>query len=142
MNFIPLPSSKPRSSTGSGCAAKDGFTWISTPVSSFTTVPIRFFAEGFEYRVFGVFPTTRHLIGVDSGGDAAQTIFLLGTDVQGRDLWSRLMYGTRISLTIGLLGVAVSLVLGMTRGQFYSVFLALAGAAVVWWSRRDAARAA
>ena len=39
---------------------------------------------------------------------ANQTLFLLGTDVQGRDLWSRLMYGTRISLTIGLLGVALS----------------------------------
>ena len=50
-------------------------------------------------------PTTRHLIGVDGGRDAATTIFLLGTDVQGRDLWSRLMYGTRISLTIGLVGV-------------------------------------
>jgi peptide/nickel transport system permease protein len=41
---------------------------------------------------------------------------LLGTDVQGRDLWSRLMYGTRISLTIGLLGVTMSLVLGVLLG--------------------------
>ena len=77
-------------------------------------VPIRFFAEGFEYRVLGLIPTTRHLIGVD--GDATKTIFLLGTDVQGRDLWSRLMYGTRISLTIGLLGVTASLVLGVVLG--------------------------
>ena len=61
-------------------------------------------------------PTTRHLIGVDGGGDAAQTIFLLGTDLQGRDLWSRLMYGTRISLTIGLVGVTMSLVLGVVLG--------------------------
>jgi peptide/nickel transport system permease protein len=79
-------------------------------------VPIRFFAEGFEYRLFGLFPTTRHLIGVDGGLDAARTIFLLGTDVQGRDLWSRLVYGTRISLTIGLVGVAMSLVLGVILG--------------------------
>jgi peptide/nickel transport system permease protein len=79
-------------------------------------IPIRFFAEGFEYRVLGLIPTTRHLIGVDPGRDAAGTIFLLGTDVQGRDLWSRLMYGTRISLTIGLLGVTVSLVLGVVLG--------------------------
>ena len=56
-------------------------------------VPIRFFAEGFEYRFLGVIPTSRHLVGVDSGIDASKTIFLLGTDVQGRDLWSRLMYG-------------------------------------------------
>jgi len=79
-------------------------------------VPIRFFAEGFEYRFLGLIPATRHLIGVDGGLDASQTIFLLGTDVQGRDLWSRLMYGTRISLTIGLLGVTASLVLGVVLG--------------------------
>jgi peptide/nickel transport system permease protein len=79
-------------------------------------IPIRFFAEGFEYRVFGLIPTTRHLIGVEGGLEAGQTVFLLGTDVQGRDLWSRLMYGTRISLTIGLFGVTVSLVLGVVLG--------------------------
>jgi peptide/nickel transport system permease protein len=77
-------------------------------------VPLRFFAPGFEYTFLGVIPSNRHLIGVD--GDASQTIFLLGTDVQGRDLWSRLIYGTRISLTIGLLGVALSLVLGVILG--------------------------
>jgi peptide/nickel transport system permease protein len=79
-------------------------------------VPVRFFAEGFEYRFLGLFPTNRHLIGVDGDRDANKTIFLLGTDVQGRDLWSRLMYGTRISLTIGLIGVAMSLVLGVILG--------------------------
>jgi len=89
-------------------------------------VPIRFFAEGFEYRFLGLFPTNRHLIGVDGDRDANKTIFLLGTDVQGRDLWSRLMYGTRISLTIGLVGVAMSLVLGVILGGlsgFYGGFI-------------------
>jgi peptide/nickel transport system permease protein len=88
-------------------------------------IPIRFFAEGFEYRFLGVIPTTRHLIGVDGGLDATKTIFLLGTDVQGRDLWSRLVYGTRVSLTIGLFGVTVSLVLGVVLGGlsgFYGGF--------------------
>jgi peptide/nickel transport system permease protein len=79
-------------------------------------IPLRFLAEGFEYRFLGLIPTTRHLIGVDPEFDASRTIFLLGTDVQGRDLWSRLMYGTRISLTIGLLGVTASLVLGVVLG--------------------------
>jgi peptide/nickel transport system permease protein len=79
-------------------------------------IPIRFFARGFEYYFLGVIPANRHLIGVDEGLDAAQTIFVLGTDVQGRDLWSRLMYATRISLTIGLLGVTMSLVLGVVLG--------------------------
>jgi len=77
---------------------------------------LRFFAEGFEYRFLGVFPSRRHLIGVEAGEDAGRSLFLLGTDVQGRDLWSRLMYGTRISLTIGLLGVTVSLALGVILG--------------------------
>ena len=53
-----------------------------------------------------------------AGADATQAVFLLGTDVQGRDLWSRLMYGTRISLTIGLFGVTVSLILGVVLGGF------------------------
>jgi peptide/nickel transport system permease protein len=79
-------------------------------------IQIRFFAQGFEYRFLGLIPTTRHLIGVDGDRDAARTIFLLGTDVQGRDLWSRLMFGTRISLTIGLVGVTISLVLGVVLG--------------------------
>jgi peptide/nickel transport system permease protein len=83
-------------------------------------IPLRFFAEGFEYRLFGLIPTTRHLIGVD--GDASTTIFLLGTDVQGRDLWSRLVYGTRISLTIGLLGVTASLVLGVVLGGISGIY--------------------
>ena len=81
-------------------------------------IPVRFFAQGFEYRFLGLIPMSRHLIGVDPGRDAVGTIFLLGTDVQGRDLWSRLMYGTRISLTIGLLGVTMSLVLGVVLGGF------------------------
>jgi peptide/nickel transport system permease protein len=79
-------------------------------------IPVRFFAQGFEYRFLGVIPMSRHLIGVDPGRDASTTIFLLGTDVQGRDLWSRLVYGTRVSLTIGLLGVTLSLVLGVVLG--------------------------
>jgi peptide/nickel transport system permease protein len=89
-------------------------------------IPVRFFAQGFEYRFLGFIPTTRHLIGVDGDRDAAKTIFLLGTDVQGRDLWSRLVYGTRISLTIGLIGVSMSLVLGVLLGGlsgFYGGFV-------------------
>jgi len=79
-------------------------------------IPIRFFARGFEYKFLGLIPTNRHLIGVDEGLEAAKTIFLLGTDVQGRDVWSRLMYATRISMTIGLVGVTLSLFLGVLLG--------------------------
>ena len=84
-------------------------------------VPVRFFAQGFEYRLFGVVPTTRHLIGVD-GARPEDTLFLLGTDEQGRDLWSRLMYGTRTSLTIGLVGVAFSLILGVMLGGISGLY--------------------
>jgi peptide/nickel transport system permease protein len=73
------------------------------------------FGEGFEYRLLGLFPTNRHLIGV-RGAEAGDVLFLLGTDVQGRDMWSRLIYATRISLTIGLIGVAISLLLGIIFG--------------------------
>jgi peptide/nickel transport system permease protein len=78
-------------------------------------IPVRFFARGFEYHVLGFLPADRHLLGVD-GGRAEETLFLLGTDEQGRDLWSRLVYATRISLTIGLAGVTLSLVLGVLLG--------------------------
>lgn len=78
-------------------------------------IPVRFFARGFEYRFLGLFAADRHVIGLD-GARAEEGLFVLGTDEQGRDLWSRLMYGTRTSLTIGLLGVAMSLVLGVVLG--------------------------
>ena len=78
-------------------------------------VPLTFFAQGFEYKLLGVFPVNRHLLGVE-GTPVEQTLFLLGTDLEGRDLWSRLMYATRISLTIGLASVALSLVLGVLLG--------------------------
>jgi peptide/nickel transport system permease protein len=79
-------------------------------------IPVHFFAQGFPYKFLGLFPTNRHLVGVGPDREAAQTLFLLGTDVQGRDLWSRLMYGTRISVSIGLVGVALSLFLGILLG--------------------------
>ena len=85
-------------------------------------VPIQFFAPGFEYKLFGFIPTNRHLIGPADGSPAEQSIFLLGTDIQGRDMWSRLMYATRISLVIGLIGVSVSLVLGVVLGGLSGFF--------------------
>jgi peptide/nickel transport system permease protein len=89
-------------------------------------IPVRFFAQGFEYRFLGLIPTTLHLLGVDPPYRAEQTIFLLGTDVQGRDLWSRLMYATRISMTIGLVGVLLSLFLGVLLGGISGLYGGLA----------------
>src|SRR5581483_3975623 len=78
-------------------------------------VPIQFFAHGFKYKLFGLIPTDVHLIGV-SGVPAEDAIYLIGTDVQGRDIFSRLMFGTRTSLSIGLVGVTFSLLLGIALG--------------------------
>jgi len=78
-------------------------------------IPVTLFGQGFEYKLLGIFPTNRHLIGVQ-GANAEESLFLLGTDLEGRDMWSRLMYGTRISLTIGLVSVALSLFLGVLLG--------------------------
>ena len=84
-------------------------------------IPVRLFTRGFEYRLLGLVPTTRHLIGVE-GARPEDTLFLLGTDEQGRDLWSRLMYGTQTSLTIGLVGVTFSLVLGVMLGGISGLY--------------------
>ena len=82
---------------------------------------LRLFAPGFPYRLFGLIPAHRHLLGV-ADGRVEESLFLLGTDEQGRDVWSRLMYATRTSLTIGLAGVALSLVLGVLLGGISGYF--------------------
>ena len=81
-----------------------------------TQVPVRLFAKGYKYKILGVLPSDRHLFGVNPPLKAEEAIYLLGTDVQGRDVWSRLMLATRISMTIGLLSVSLSLFLGVLLG--------------------------
>lgn len=78
-------------------------------------IELELFADGFEYNLFGFIPTNKHLIGAKDR-EVGESMFLLGTDVQGRDMWSRLMYGTRISLTIGLVAVVLSIALGVIMG--------------------------
>ncbi len=79
-------------------------------------IPLRLFARGYTYNFLGLFETDVHLIGVGDGAVAEDSIFLLGTDQLGRDLFSRLVVATRTSLTIGLAGVALSLILGIIMG--------------------------
>ena len=88
--------------------------------------PIRWFVRAEEYRFWGLFKTRLHLFGVDEGG----YLFLLGTDTLGRDVFSRIMYGTRISLSIGLIGVALSFILGLTIGGVSGYFGGFADAVV------------
>jgi len=85
-------------------------------------IPVHFFARGFPYKLLGVIPMDWHILGVGAGHDVSQTLFILGTDVQGRDLWSRLLYATRISVSIGLVGVALSLFLGVLLGGLSGLY--------------------
>jgi peptide/nickel transport system permease protein len=73
---------------------------------------LRFFCRGDPYRFWGKIPGDWHLVCPAENG----TFFLMGTDRLGRDLFSRILYGARVSLTVGLLGIAVSFVLGIILG--------------------------
>ena len=80
--------------------------------------PIRFFVRGDEYDFIGLFRTDLHLFGVDEPG----TVFLFGTDQLGRDVFSRIMYGARISLSVGFLGVVLSFIFGCLLGGVSGLF--------------------
>lgn len=80
--------------------------------------PLRFFVRGERYRLWGIFPSDVHLLGTTAG----ETFFLLGADRLGRDIFSRIIHGSRISLTIGLLGVLISFVLGLLIGVISGYF--------------------
>jgi len=75
--------------------------------------PIGFFVRGAPYKLLGFIPTDRHLLGPVNQGDP---MYLLGADRLGRDVLSRTIHGTRISMSIGLVGVVLSLVLGILLG--------------------------
>lgn len=76
-------------------------------------IPVGFFVKGEEYKFLGLFTASRRLLGPKEVG---QSMYLLGADRLGRDMLSRLIFGTRISMSIGLVGVAISLVLGILLG--------------------------
>jgi len=73
--------------------------------------PLYFFASGPTYKLWNLWEANLHLFGVREG-----TVFLFGTDSLGRDLFSRILYASRISLSVGLVGVFFSFVLGLTIG--------------------------
>ncbi len=78
---------------------------------------LKFFVHGHKYKVLGIIPCDLHLFGTEPDPNGNQyPVFLIGADNLGRDLFSRIVYGSRISLTIGFIASAVSLVLAIIFG--------------------------
>ena len=80
--------------------------------------PIYFFVKGRPYKLFGLIEADRHLYGVEEPG----TIFLLGTDRNGRDMVSRIIFGGRVSMTVGLIGVSLTIIFGSVLGTISGYF--------------------
>jgi peptide/nickel transport system permease protein len=91
--------------------------WLADPTQR---VPLRVFARGYTYSVLGLFRTNVHMLG--TGEASQQQAYLLGTDRLGRDQWSRLMLGTRTSMTVGLIAVTLSVILGALLGGISGYF--------------------
>jgi len=75
--------------------------------------PIYLFVRGEAYKLWGIFPSDLHLFGIK---DPERMLYLFGSDRMGRDILSRVLYGARVSLSVGLVGVALSLILGVVIG--------------------------
>lgn len=87
---------------------------------------IRFFAKGDPYKLWGFIPSNIHFVGIRTDGtqdaELPATMFLLGSDRMGRDLLSRIIYGSRVSLSVGLIGIAISFVIGLVMGGLSGYF--------------------
>ncbi|MFP4015387.1 MAG: ABC transporter permease [Halanaerobiales bacterium] len=84
--------------------------------------PIKLFHRGPEYKFWGLFKTNIHLVGVDEPAH----LFLMGTDNFGRDIFSRILFGGRISMFIGILGILITTIFGVTIGSisgYYGGFI-------------------
>ncbi len=80
----------------------------------FKRYPIRFFVRGWEYKWLGFIPGDIHLFGVE----APAQLFLFGADSFGRDVFSRILFGSRISLSVGLIGILITFTIGLFLGGF------------------------
>jgi peptide/nickel transport system permease protein len=82
-------------------------------------ITISLFGQGYEYKVFGLIPASRHLLVSD---DPNEPFYLFGADRLGRCVWSRMMQGAQISLSLGLVGVFLSLLIGIVLGGISGYF--------------------
>ena len=81
-------------------------------------MPLQFFCKKSEYNIAGLIPTERHLFCAPEGA----TVFIFGSDRLGRDVFSRISYGAQLSLTVGLIGITVSFILGIGFGAIAGYF--------------------
>lgn len=79
---------------------------------------IKPFIKAEKHKILGIIPTSRHLFGVNKGGE----IHLLGTDINGRDVFSRLLFGGRISMTVGFLALFIVFPIGLLYGGISGYF--------------------
>jgi peptide/nickel transport system permease protein len=96
--------------------------------------PIRFFTRGQPYKLWGLIPMERHLFSTGSGVYDSYPAFLMGADNLGRDLFSRIIYGSRISLTIGFIATFISLSLAILFGGLSGYFGGLTDWAIMRFS--------
>ena len=98
---------------------RDPETLAVTYVKSGEKIYLRLFGKGPEYKFWGLWKTNIKLFATEK---PREKFFLFGADRMGRDMFSRVLYGTRISMSIGLVGVVISLVLGVTLGGMSGYF--------------------
>jgi peptide/nickel transport system permease protein len=103
-----------------GVRDRQTFQLVYTPDPN-RKLSVQLFTRGYTYNLLGLIETDIHLIGV-TGAQRGEGIFLLGTDQLGRDLFSRMIVATRVSLFIGLAGVTLSLVLGVLLGGISGLY--------------------
>ncbi|MBO9395513.1 ABC transporter permease [Shimia sp. R9_1] len=95
----------------------ESFSWKYVPDTD-TPMMLEFFCEGADYKLAGFIPANTHFFCAPEGA----TLFLFGADRLGRDVFSRILYGAQLSLTVGLVGITVSFVIGIILGSIAGYF--------------------
>jgi peptide/nickel transport system permease protein len=91
--------------------------------------PVKLLVHGDPYEFWGLWKTDLHLIGTEDPD--AMPLLLMGSDILGRDVLSRIFYGSRISLSVGLVGLAISFVMGLLLGGVAGYFGGVADEAIM-----------